>query len=157
MIAQLTSTIYNRDWGTDELVDKWKRLYEEIHVEYLYPVVLFIRNRITHTYETIKPFQRWYLFEKPVMKPGISFKEAISSYEIHLADGPKIGEIDSETYDFLEFCNGEHRIEDIVMKLFPKYRERYNRSGMDRALIDAISVCDTLERMGVLFHPPESA
>jgi hypothetical protein len=150
MIAQLTSNIYGRDGEKAELTDKWKNLYQEINAEYLYPVVLFLRHEVTHRYETIKPYQRWHTFDKPVVRSNISFNEAISSYEVKIEGKGKIGEIDCETYDFLNFCNGSHRIEDIVMKLIPKYQKRYESSGVDKALMDAISVCDTLERMGVI-------
>jgi methylase of polypeptide subunit release factors len=150
MIARLTSQIYEREKELEELVGMWKALYRDINAEYLYPVIIFVRKQTGGAFRIVKPFQRWHVSDRPVVSSSFSFQEAVSSYVVKQNNGRQIGEIDKETYDFLEFCDGRHRIEDIVMQLFPKYRDRYKHQGIDKALNDAMQVCDTLERMGVL-------
>ncbi len=150
MIAQLTSQIYERDQEKAELANKWKELYKSLEAEYLYPFILFVRKEKGGKFSVIKPYQRWRASDRPLLAPHIRFEEVVTSYSIKDDSGKQVGEIDGETFDFLKLCSGSRRIEDIVAQLFPKYAHRYETQGVEKALNDALHVCDALERMGAI-------
>ena len=101
--------------------------------------------------QTIRLSQMGSARDVPRRAPDLQYQPGTPSYFV-FRDGRRLGEIDQETREFLDLCDGQKSIGAITAALFPRYDDRYRDGGLYRALYEALNTCQTLESMQVLVN-----
>ncbi|MBE7558681.1 methyltransferase [bacterium] len=149
VIAKMTSEVYG-EVSCDELCDKWREMYEKQGATRLYSFHLYVeRTPRGGRVETVRLSRMGSARDVPRLAPGLEYRPGTPSYFVY-RDGRRLGEIDQETREFLELCDGRSSIGAISAQLFPRYAERYRDGGLYRALYEALNTCQTLSAMQVL-------
>lgn len=149
VIARMTSELY-REESCEELTEKWRAMYAEQGASRLFSFHLFI-ERVPRggAIRSVRLSEVGSARDVPRPAPGLEYAPGTPSYFVS-RQGKRLGEIDQETREFLDLCDGKRSIGEITAHLFPRYAERYRDGGLYRALYEAISTCATLSAMQVL-------
>lgn len=142
------SAINVNEANQDDLVLKWKKMFQDLKVDWGYGYIIFIDKLKKARFNIINTSNPWTLNDKPKLTEQVDFKK--SEYYSALVKNKSIS-ISKSSFDILNLCKGNKTVDEVIREYFSSPDNAFFSSFyVDRTFNDMLELFNLLEKNGII-------